>query len=90
MLIESDVINQWDDDQVKSRDLSKPALQWLMMGLCPGIGRNLFADDGALWKRGRNLEFITYKLQKEIQLNCGIKIGDLGFYLTIDQSTVIY
>ncbi len=27
------------------------------------IGRSLFADDGALWKRGRNMEYVVRKVQ---------------------------
>ncbi len=27
------------------------------------IGRSLFADDGALWKRGRNIEYVVRKVQ---------------------------
>ena len=30
------------------------------------MGFSLFADDGAIWKRGRNLEFIVKKLQETI------------------------
>ncbi len=30
------------------------------------MGRSLFADDGAIWKRGRNGEFINKTLQKGI------------------------
>lgn len=30
------------------------------------MGVSLFADDGAIWKRGRNLEFIMKKLQGAI------------------------
>ena len=30
------------------------------------IGRPLFADDGALWKRGRNVDHIVKKMQKAI------------------------
>ncbi len=26
------------------------------------IGRSLFADDGALWKRGRNMGYVTRKM----------------------------
>jgi len=32
-----------------------------------GIGRSLFADDGALWKRGRNLMFVENKMQKAVK-----------------------
>lgn len=27
------------------------------------IGRSLFADDGALWKRGRNMDYVVGKVQ---------------------------
>ena len=30
------------------------------------IGRSLFADDGALWKRGKNIKYITKKIQEAI------------------------
>lgn len=32
----------------------------------PDIGRSLFADDGALWKRGRNVPYIVRKVQEAI------------------------
>lgn len=32
----------------------------------PDIGRSLFADDGTLWKRGKNLWYINRKIQKAI------------------------
>lgn len=32
-----------------------------------GMGFSLFADDGTVWKRGRNLKFIVKKLQWEAQ-----------------------
>ncbi len=32
------------------------------------IGRSLFADDGALWKRGRNINHITGKIQEAIEV----------------------
>ena len=32
----------------------------------PDIGRLLFADDGALWKWGRNLPYIVRKVQEAI------------------------
>ncbi len=31
-----------------------------------GIGRSLYADDGALWKRGRNVLFVENKMQKAV------------------------
>lgn len=30
------------------------------------IGRSLFADDGALWKRGRNVEYVVKQMQETI------------------------
>ncbi len=32
------------------------------------IGRSLFADDGAVWKRGRNINHITGKIQEAIEV----------------------
>jgi hypothetical protein len=32
----------------------------------PDIGRSLFADDGALWKRGRNITHRARRVQEEI------------------------
>ena len=32
----------------------------------PDIGRLLFADDGALWKRGGNVPYIVRKVQEAI------------------------
>ncbi len=31
-----------------------------------GIGRSLYADDGAVWKRGRNVLFVENKMQKAV------------------------
>ncbi len=33
-----------------------------------GLGLSLFADDGAIWKRGRNIGFIVKKLQEAIAI----------------------
>ena len=32
-------------------------------GVEPGVGRSLFADDGSLWKRGRNVKYVVGKVQ---------------------------
>jgi len=34
----------------------------------PGVGRSLFADDGAMWKRGRNIKYTVRKVQEAIEL----------------------
>ncbi len=33
----------------------------------PGIGKYLYADDGALWKRGRNLLYVEESMQNAIK-----------------------
>ena len=38
-----------------------------------GFGFSLFADDGAVWKRGRNIKHITEKIQEALN-----KIMDWG------------
>jgi len=38
------------------------------------IGRSLFADDGALWKRGRNIDYVVIKIQEAID-----KVVEWGF-----------
>ncbi len=35
-------------------------------GIDLGTGAGLYADDGTLWKRGRNVDYITEVLQKAI------------------------
>ena len=32
----------------------------------PGFGLSLFADDGVLWKRGRNIPFVVQKVQEAL------------------------
>ncbi len=38
----------------------------VFMGMENGMGFSLFADDGTVWKNGRNLEFIVKKMQEAI------------------------
>ena len=48
-----------------------------------GFGLSLFADDGAIWKRGRNMDFIVRQVQKALQsveewgMSWGFKISAL-------------
>uniref|UniRef100_A0A3B3Q2D7 Reverse transcriptase domain-containing protein n=1 Tax=Paramormyrops kingsleyae TaxID=1676925 RepID=A0A3B3Q2D7_9TELE len=53
------------------------------------MGRSLFADDGALWKRGRNVEYIVKKLQEGIQQveRWGIK---WSFKFSVEKSKVMF
>ncbi|XP_016409773.1 RNA-directed DNA polymerase from mobile element jockey-like isoform X2 [Sinocyclocheilus rhinocerous] len=53
-----------------------------------GIGRSLYADDGALWKRGRNVLFVENKMQKAVNevenwANCW------GFRFSVAKTQVI-
>lgn len=48
------------------------------MELESAVGFSLFADDGAIWKRWRNLEFIVNKLQGAIKLKNGHINGALS------------
>nr|XP_055031454.1 uncharacterized protein LOC129420520 [Misgurnus anguillicaudatus]XP_055031455.1 uncharacterized protein LOC129420520 [Misgurnus anguillicaudatus]XP_055031456.1 uncharacterized protein LOC129420520 [Misgurnus anguillicaudatus] len=53
------------------------------------IGRSLFADDGAVWKRGRNVEYVIRKVQGEID-----KVAewgyDWGFRFSIDKTKTVF
>lgn len=53
-----------------------------------GMGFSLFADDGAIWKRGRNMKFIVKKLQEAI-----MKIEEWsykwGFKFSVDKTKIM-
>lgn len=49
------------------------------------INRSLFADDGALWKRGGNIEYIKSKMQEAV--NCVEKWSFLwGFKFSVEKN----
>lgn len=54
-----------------------------------GIRRSLFADDGAIWVRGRNLDFIVKKIQEATK-----KVEDWsykwGFRFSVDKTTTVF
>uniref|UniRef100_A0A3B5Q0T1 Reverse transcriptase domain-containing protein n=1 Tax=Xiphophorus maculatus TaxID=8083 RepID=A0A3B5Q0T1_XIPMA len=54
-----------------------------------GMGFSLFADDGAIWKRGKNLKFIVKKIQEAISI-----IEDWsfkwGFKISIDKTKTLF
>lgn len=53
------------------------------------IGRSLFADDGALWKRGRNVEYVVKKMQDGI--NQVEKWGTKwGFKFSVEKTKVMF
>jgi len=39
----------------------------VFLGVHCDIGRSLFADDGALWKRGKNIYHIKGKVQEDVK-----------------------
>ena len=41
-------------------------INYIFADIQPGIGRSLFADDGSLWKRGSNKNYIVKKIQEAI------------------------
>lgn len=43
-----------------------------------GFRLSLFADDGAIWKRGRNVEFIFRQVQKALQT-----VEEWGFRISV-------
>ncbi len=43
-------------------------INYVFEDLDNGLGLSLFADDGAIWKRGRNIGFIVKKLQEAIAI----------------------
>ena len=61
----------------------------VFMELESGIGFSLFADDVAIWKRGRNVEFIVNKLQGAIK-----KIEEWshkwGFEFSVDKTKTMF
>uniref|UniRef100_A0A3P9P5F4 Reverse transcriptase domain-containing protein n=1 Tax=Poecilia reticulata TaxID=8081 RepID=A0A3P9P5F4_POERE len=54
-----------------------------------GMGFSLFADDGAKWKRGRNLEFIIKKLQGAI-LAVEKWSYKWGFKLSVEKTKIMF
>lgn len=38
----------------------------ILMNIGRGFGQSLFADDGAIWKRGRNVEFTVRQVQRAL------------------------
>lgn len=49
-----------------------------------GYGLSLFADDGAIWKRGRNIKFIIEKLQGALE-----KVVEWGFRISVEKSKYV-
>lgn len=60
----------------------------IFSGVSPDIAKSLYADDGALWKRGKNLSFVKRKMQEAI---VGVEhwANEWGFKLSVAKSQVI-
>lgn len=41
-------------------------INYVFEGLENGMGVSLFAEDGAIWQRGKNIDFILKKLQEAV------------------------
>ncbi len=59
------------------------------VNLPAGMGRSLFADVGAIWKRGRHVEHIVKKVQDGTQQveKWGIK---WGFQFSVEKTKVMF
>ncbi len=53
------------------------------------LGKALFADDGALWKRGRNMGYLTRKMQEAIDIV--VEWGyNWGFRFSIEKTQSVF
>ena len=55
----------------------------------PGIGKSLFADDGSLWRRRKNVQYSLKKIQETLTLveDWGKK---WGFRFSIEKTKVMF
>ncbi|XP_061589575.1 large ribosomal subunit protein eL8-like [Cololabis saira] len=53
-----------------------------------GFGRSLFADDGAVWKRGRNIEYLMREMQRALDKVQGWA-DKWGFRLSVAKSNYV-
>lgn len=49
------------------------------------IEKSLFADDGSLWKRGRDMEFVSRKIQEAID-KVAERVYDWGLQFSIEKT----
>lgn len=54
----------------------------------PRVAKSLYADDGAIWKRGRNLEYVARKIQEAITV-VEEWANTWGFKLSVSKTKVI-
>lgn len=58
-------------------------------GIDLGIGAALYADDGTLWKRGRDIDYITEVLQKALT-DVERWSTTWGFRLSVSKSNYVF
>ena len=59
-----EIVNGTPQGSVISPVLFNVMINDIFKGLGVGYGMSLFADDGAFWSRGRNLQYVMKKMQK--------------------------
>ena len=82
------------DNGTPQGSVISPTLFLLMVndvfeGVEVSMGRSLFADDGALWKRGRNVEYVVRKLQEGVDRveRWGLR---WSFRFSVEKSKVLF
>ncbi len=64
-------------------------INYVFVNVSEDIGTSLFADDGAVWKRGRNIEYTIRKVQKAIDKV--VEWGyDWGFRFSIEKTQTVF
>lgn len=53
-----------------------------------GIGKSLYADDGAMWKRGRNVKFVEKSMHRAVE-EVEKWVNHRGFKLSVGKTQVI-
>ncbi len=54
-----------------------------------GIGKALYTDDGALWKRGKNLQYVGKKMQEAVDV-VENWANQWGFRLSVAKTQVMF
>lgn len=82
------VENGTPQGSVSSPILFKLMINDIFSQIEPGIGKSLYADDAAIWKRGRNVKFVQEKVQNAV---CLIEnwANKWGFRLSMAKTQVI-
>lgn len=60
-------------------------INYVFEGLENGMGVSLFAENGAIWQRGKNIDFIVKKLQEAVT-NVEERYCKWGFKFSVDKT----